>query len=80
MQRSDKTTKPQGSHEPLHDAARQALGALENVLAASGRAQLSAGEVGRVVSVGPGVARVRGLPSVQAEELVSLHGGLLGLA
>jgi F-type H+-transporting ATPase subunit alpha len=41
---------------------------------------LAAREVGRVVSVGQGVARVRGLPGVRAEELVSLHGGLLGLA
>ena len=80
MQRPDKTTQPGGSQEPLRDSARQALGTVEKVLAASGRAQLSASEVGRVVSVGPGVARVRGLPSVQAEELVRLHGGLLGLA
>src|SRR5690606_41822934 len=53
---------------------------VEQALAASGRAQLGASEVGRVVSVSPGVARVRGLPGVQADELVSFPGGLHGLA
>ena len=63
----------------LRQTVEEALGALDGVLTA-GRAELTAREVGRVVSVGQGVARVRGLPGVRSEELVSLHGGLLGLA
>jgi len=80
MQRPDNPAPAHRSHEPLRASAREALGVVEEVLQATGRAALTAHEVGRVVSVGPGVARVRGLPGVQAEELVSLHGGLLGLA
>lgn len=67
------------SQEPLRASVGQALGAIEQVLAKA-RAELVIHEAGRVASVGPGVARVRGLFGVQSEELVSLHGGLLGLA
>ncbi|MFW5731816.1 MAG: alternate F1F0 ATPase, F1 subunit alpha [Planctomycetota bacterium] len=41
---------------------------------------LSVREVGRVVSVGSGVAIVRGLPGVRSEELVHFTGGGLGMA
>ncbi len=41
---------------------------------------LSVREVGRVVSVGAGVAIVRGLPGVRSEELVRFTGGGLGMA
>ncbi len=37
-------------------------------------------EIGELVFVGHGVARVRGLPGVQAEELVQFPGGALGMA
>lgn len=37
-------------------------------------------EVGRVVQVSEGVARVTGLPSAQAEELLRFAGGLYGMA
>ncbi len=37
-------------------------------------------EMGRVIAVGRGTARVQGLPGVQAEELIELSGGLMGLA
>ena len=37
-------------------------------------------ETGVVVHVGGGIARVRGLPSLGAEELVQLPGGLVGMA
>ena len=73
-----KTAKPRRSQETLRDCVQQTLALLDEVRAA-GRVELTASEVGRVVSVGQGVVRVRGLPSVQAEELVRLHGGLLGL-
>ncbi|MGM0586463.1 MAG: F0F1 ATP synthase subunit alpha, partial [Pseudomonadota bacterium] len=37
-------------------------------------------EVGRVLSVGDGIARVYGLDNVQAGELVEFPGGLMGMA
>ncbi|MCL4500748.1 MAG: F0F1 ATP synthase subunit alpha, partial [Deltaproteobacteria bacterium] len=37
-------------------------------------------EVGRVRSVGNGIALVEGLPGVKAEELIRFPGGLLGVA
>ena len=83
MQRPDSTEHAPERERPgesLRASARRALDTVEQALAASGRAQLGASEVGRVVSVGPGVARVRGLPRVKAEELVILQGGLQGLA
>jgi F-type H+-transporting ATPase subunit alpha len=63
----------------LRESAEKTLAVLSDVVA-TGQAELAAREVGRVVSVGSGVARLRGLPGVQADELVRLHGGLLGLA
>ncbi|NLX19902.1 MAG: alternate F1F0 ATPase, F1 subunit alpha [Desulfobulbus sp.] len=56
-----------------------ALDTVMQVLADT-RAELVTHEIGRVVSVGPGVAQMRGLTGVQAEELVELEGGLLGMA
>lgn len=59
---------------------------LDETFAAFRRAQdeacseLALREVGRVVSVGQGVARLRGLDGVRAEELVRLEGGLEGMA
>ncbi|MDH3598050.1 MAG: alternate F1F0 ATPase, F1 subunit alpha [Candidatus Tectomicrobia bacterium] len=41
---------------------------------------LTVQEIGTLTYVGQGVARVSGLPSVQAEELVRFPGGLLGMA
>lgn len=79
MRSPSKTAGPRPSKEPLRESVEATLAVLDKVLA-TGRAELTAREVGRVVSVGQGVARLRGLPGVQAEELVSLHGGLLGLA
>ena len=37
-------------------------------------------EVGQVISVGDGVARVHGLDQVQAGEMVALPGGIKGMA
>ena len=37
-------------------------------------------EVGTVTSVGEGIARVKGLPSVQSEELLQFRGGIQGMA
>jgi F-type H+-transporting ATPase subunit alpha len=64
---------------PLRESFDETLAAIRESLAA-GRAELTAREVGRIVSVGQGIARLRGLPGVQAEELVTLQGGLLGMA
>ncbi|MDP1572210.1 MAG: alternate F1F0 ATPase, F1 subunit alpha [Vicinamibacterales bacterium] len=44
------------------------------------RPHLTVREVGTVLSVGPGIARLSGLPGVSAEELVEFRGGLLGQA
>ncbi|WP_373653865.1 alternate F1F0 ATPase, F1 subunit alpha [Schlesneria sp. DSM 10557] len=44
------------------------------------QSELATQEVGRVISVGQGVAQVRGIPGVQAEELIRFHGGTLGMA
>jgi len=74
--------KPEGADRapgPLRRAASEALDAVGTALA-SHDAGLATSEVGRIASVGPGVARVRGLPGVQAEELVAFQDGLLGLA
>ncbi|HHX91417.1 MAG TPA: alternate F1F0 ATPase, F1 subunit alpha [Paracoccus sp.] len=75
----DAGSGPDLAPERLRRAAGKALKRVEEV-AATAPAELRASEIGRVVSVGPGVARVRGLPGVEAEELISLHGGLLGMA
>lgn len=79
MQSFSKHAEHQRPQQPLRDSVRQTLALLEDVVA-TGRAELTAREVGRIVSVGQGVARIRGLPGVQAEELVRLRGGVLGLA
>jgi F-type H+-transporting ATPase subunit alpha len=51
-----------------------------NKVAAAPHPGLRTREVGRVLSVGNGIALVAGLPGVRAEELVRFPGGLLGLA
>jgi len=78
MHKSNKDAESHPPEEPLRDSVRQTLAVFNDVLAA-GREELTAREVGRVVSVGQGVVQVRGLPGVQAEELVRLQGGVLGL-
>jgi hypothetical protein len=65
MQGPSETSGPRPSQGPLRGAVEEGLTVLDEVLA-TGRAELTAREVGRVVSVGQGVARLRGLPSVQA--------------
>lgn len=79
MRNSSKHAERCGPSEPLRDSVHQTLSLLEEVVA-TGRPELTAREVGRVVSVGQGVAQLRGLPGVQAEELVRLQGGVLGMA
>lgn len=79
MESPSKPAPPSHSQESLRVCVEEALAVVDEVLAAR-RAELTPREVGRVVSVGQGIARLRGLPGVQAEELVSLHGGLLGMA
>jgi F-type H+-transporting ATPase subunit alpha len=45
-----------------------------------GPRELCAREIGTVMHVGGGIARVSGLPSVTSEELIAFPGGLLGIA
>ena len=64
---------------PLHDAFERAFAALSR-----GRAgftpQLAAHEVGTIISVSTGIARVSGLPGVGFEELVKFPGDVFGIA
>lgn len=64
---------------PLHTVLDHAFGVLDRVVEAH-RAELAPEEVGRVVFVGHGTARVEGLPGVGSEELVRFPGDLLGMA
>jgi len=63
----------------LQSVLTETLAVLEQVSAAHPPG-LRTREVGRVLSVGNGIALVAGLPGVQAEELIRFPGGLLGLA
>lgn len=63
----------------LRDLLGASRDTLEQVLADRPEG-LRAQEIGRVVHVGGGIARLQGLPSLRSEELVSLPGGLLGIA
>lgn len=49
-------------------------------LAEETRPTLQATEVGNVIAVGSGIARVTGLPRVKSQELLVLHGGVHGIA
>ena len=41
---------------------------------------LASGQVGRVVEVGDGIARVSGLPDAAVNEMLQFEGGIVGLA
>src|SRR3954465_4905726 len=41
---------------------------------------MAAAQVGRVIEVGDGIARVAGLPMASVNELLEFHGGVLGIA
>jgi F-type H+-transporting ATPase subunit alpha len=63
----------------LADVLTDAFALVESALDARGPA-LTTEEVGRVMSVGQGVARVAGLPGVRSQELVRFPGNFLGMA
>ncbi|MEW6657836.1 MAG: alternate F1F0 ATPase, F1 subunit alpha [Thermodesulfobacteriota bacterium] len=65
--------------QDLQSVLAETMSVLKKVAAAP-RPGLRTREVGRVSSVGNGIALVAGLPGVQAEELIRFPGGLLGLA
>lgn len=69
-------------NQPLADPAQlwDEAGAVFEAARSAQPAPLRLQERGRVISVGRGTARVQGLPGVQAEELVEMTGGLLGMA
>lgn len=50
------------------------------ILSEQRRTALQATEVGYVVAVGSGIARVAGLPRVKSQELLLFHGGVHGIA
>ena len=41
---------------------------------------LTVGQVGRVIEVGDGIARVSGLPAATVNEILEFESGILGLA
>ena len=57
----------------------ETVAVLEQVLGAC-QPELKTREVGRVRSLGNGIAQVEGLPGVRSEELIRFSGGLLGVA
>jgi F-type H+-transporting ATPase subunit alpha len=65
--------------QELQSVLAETLSVLDQV-SATHRPGLRTQEVGRVRSVGSGIALVSGLPGVEAEELIRFPGGLLGLA
>jgi len=73
------TTAEKTSDQPLRQAMEDTFSLFDESLNDT-QPKLAAREVGRVLSVGQGVARVSGLPGVQAEELIRFPDGVLGLA
>ena len=63
----------------LHTLLDETVSVLEQVFSAY-RPGLRTREVGRVRSLGNGIALVEGLPGVEAEELIRFPGGLQGVA
>ncbi len=70
---------PASDNSLLTNVLSETAVALEAALAAEAP-DLRLSETGTVVYVGGGIARVTGLPSITAEELVAFPGGLLGIA
>lgn len=64
---------------PLRGVLRATAGAVARALDRD-HARLDVDEVGTTTYVGEGIARVAGLPGIEAEELMEFPGGLLGLA
>jgi F-type H+-transporting ATPase subunit alpha len=64
------------SLQSLYDRAFTELGDLRNAFCAI----LAASEVGRVISVATGIARISGLPGVGFEELLVFRDGMQGIA
>ena len=66
-------------NDPLRGVLRATAGAVARALDRD-HARLDVDEVGTTTYVGKGIARVAGLPGIEAEELMEFPGGLLGLA
>ncbi|MBN1458110.1 MAG: F0F1 ATP synthase subunit alpha, partial [Armatimonadetes bacterium] len=66
-------------HDTLSTLLRATSGAIARALDRD-YARLDVDEVGTTTYVGKGIARVSGLPGIEAEELLEFPGGLLGLA
>ncbi len=63
----------------LQEAVESAETAVNSVLETD-RSKLKVEEIGTVISIGSGIARVSGLAGVQSEELVEFPGGVTGIA
>jgi len=72
-------TPPFRTERPLADLLDTAFDAVGDAVEAR-PPEVVLREVGSVASVGEGIARVRGLPSAQSEELLRFPGGIRGMA
>jgi F-type H+-transporting ATPase subunit alpha len=82
MKRKEKNSLRETSNpgiEILSSALETTFPVLQRILQ-SFEPELKAEEVGTVVSIGPGIARVAALPSVRSEELVRFAGNQMGMA
>jgi F-type H+-transporting ATPase subunit alpha len=66
-------------NDTLNTVLRATSGAIAQALDRD-HSRLDVDEVGTAIYVGKGIARVSGLPGIEAEELMEFPGGLLGLA
>ena len=64
---------------PLHAILDEALRAIDRAAEAE-KASPAVQEYGEVISIAQEIARIRGLPHVQAEEVLRFSGGLMGIA
>jgi len=70
---------PRAESDLLQTALKEAAAAVAGALPPEAP-ELRFGEVGEIVQLGGGIARVRGLPGITAEELVAFPGGVFGIA
>lgn len=63
----------------LQELVKQSFTTLEQLLASTTH-ELHVREIGKLLDIGGGIARVKGLSSVTSDELVSFQGGVLGVA
>ncbi|MFT5259313.1 MAG: F-type H+-transporting ATPase subunit alpha [Arenicella sp.] len=63
----------------LQELVKESFTTLQHLLVSTTH-QLHVREIGKLLDIGGGIARIKGLSSVTSDELVSFHGGVLGVA